>query len=93
MPRFDKTGPWGRGPHAGRGLRRCARKGFGWQGRLGRAFGWRWGGGPRRQRCRWWGGQEGGAPLEEDRRRLLEEEAQALRERLREIEEELGERK
>ncbi len=94
MPGLNGTGPWGEGPRTGRGaglcgrgLRHRLRERFGW----GRGFGWRRG---RGRWCRFFGGRGFGwgwrwRATEEDRKALLEEEAKALRERLKEIEEEL----
>ncbi|NPA49542.1 MAG: DUF5320 domain-containing protein [Thermodesulfobacteria bacterium] len=92
MPGLNGRGPFGEGPRTGRG--------FGWCGGLGRRLrrrlGWgRFGMG--RGRGRGWCGRFSGGrgwraqanSPEEERRALLEEEARALKERLKEIEEEL----
>ena len=90
MPGLDGRGPWGEGPRTGRGLGLCGRA---LRRRFRERFGW--GGGFERGRGRWcrflWGrgfGWRRHLP-EEDRKALLEEEARLLKERLREIEEEL----
>lgn len=77
MPRFDGTGPWGTGPGAGWGLGPC---GLGLRRGLGRGYGRGWfGRGPGRQ----WFYQ---SPTAKEEIEMLREEAEALRQELKETE-------
>lgn len=98
MPRFDMTGPMGRGAMTGRGMGYCARPAVPWTGRgvgfgmgMGRGFGFGRGAGFGRGlgRNRFWG--YGPYPYtEEDNKAYLRDEVSFLEEELKAAKEALS---
>lgn len=82
MPRFNGTGPLGRGPGPGWGMGPCDRS-QAYGRRQGRGLGWR----------RFWGYYPAPAPSKKEETEMLSEEAEILEEELKAVKSRLAQLK